>query len=159
VLLQWEDFGKDHARPLLEKYRKKICSFNDDIQGTASVVLAALLAAVKLSHSQLHEQRIVVFGGGSAGIGICEHLAGAMAAFGISKEEALRTMYIVDINGLVHTGHSDIPPHQRPFARTLEEVKKWNVNTKNITCSIPLSRFIQRCSSASLPKTVFLTKK
>ncbi len=132
ALLQWEDFGKDHARPLLEKYRKKICSFNDDIQGTASVVLAALLAAVNLSHSQLHEQRIVVFGGGSAGIGICEHLVGAMVALGIPKEEALRTMYIVDINGLVHTGHSDIPPHQRPFARGLEEVKKWNVTTKNI---------------------------
>jgi malate dehydrogenase (oxaloacetate-decarboxylating) len=132
ALLQWEDFGKDHARPLLEKYRKKICSFNDDIQGTASVVLAALLAAVNLSHSQLHEQRIVVFGGGSAGIGICEHLVGAMVALRIPKEEALRTMYIVDINGLVHTGHSDIPPHQRPFARGMEEVKKWNVTTKNI---------------------------
>lgn len=117
VLLQWEDFGRDHARPLLDRYRKKICSFNDDIQGTASVVLAALLAAVKLNHSHLHEQRIVVFGGGSAGVGICEHLVGAMVAAGTPKEAALKTIYIVDIDGLVHTGLPTIPPHQRPFAR------------------------------------------
>jgi malate dehydrogenase (oxaloacetate-decarboxylating) len=118
VLLQWEDFGRDHARPLLERYRKQICSFNDDIQGTASVVLAALLAAVQLNHSQLHEQRIVVFGGGSAGVGICEHLVGAMVAAGTAKEKALKTIYIVDIDGLVHTGLPNIPPHQRPYART-----------------------------------------
>ncbi|MGH2637979.1 MAG: oxaloacetate-decarboxylating malate dehydrogenase, partial [Rhabdochlamydiaceae bacterium] len=122
VLLQWEDFGRDHARPLLDRYCKKICSFNDDIQGTAAVVLAALLAAVKLNHSQLHEQRIVVFGGGSAGIGICEHLVGAMVNAGTPKEKALKTIYVVDIDGLVHIGLPNIPPHQRPFARTLEEV-------------------------------------
>jgi malate dehydrogenase (oxaloacetate-decarboxylating) len=121
VLLQWEDFGKDHARPLLEKYRKKICSFNDDIQGTAAVSLAALLAAIKLGGGELHEQRILVFGGGSAGIGICEHLTGAMVAAGASKEKALKTIYIVDVDGLVHTGLEEIPPHQRPFARVLEE--------------------------------------
>ncbi|MBP7075294.1 MAG: NAD-dependent malic enzyme [Rhabdochlamydiaceae bacterium] len=128
VLLQWEDFGKDHARPLLEKYRKKICSFNDDIQGTAAVSLAALLSAVKLGHGELHEQRIVVFGGGSAGIGICEHLSGAMVAAGIPKEQALKTIYVVDIDGLVHTGLADIPPHQRPFARVLEEPTKSNIS-------------------------------
>ncbi len=120
ALLQWEDFGRDHARPLLDRYRKKLCSFNDDIQGTAAVVLAALLSAVKLNHSHLHEQRIVVFGGGSAGIGICEHLVGAMVASGIPKETALNTLYVVDIDGLVHSGLPNIPPHQRPFARALE---------------------------------------
>jgi malate dehydrogenase (oxaloacetate-decarboxylating) len=121
VLLQWEDFGRDHAKPLLDRYRKTICSFNDDIQGTAAVVLAALLSAVKLSHSQLHEQRIVVFGGGSAGIGICEHLVGAMVSAGISKEKALQTIYVVDVDGLVHMGLPHIPPHQRPFARASEK--------------------------------------
>lgn len=123
VLVQWEDFGREHARPLLEKYRKTICSFNDDIQGTASVVLAALLSAVELSHTPLHEQRIVVFGGGSAGIGICEHLVGAMVNAGVAKEEAYKTIYVVDIDGLVHMGLPNIPPHQRPFARAAEKQK------------------------------------
>ncbi len=123
VLLQWEDFGKENARPLLEKYRKQICSFNDDIQGTASVVLAALLAAIKLSGNKLEEQRIVVFGGGSAGIGICEHLVGAMVAGGVSIEEARKTIYVIDMQGLVHDELPSILPHQRPFARSAGEVK------------------------------------
>ncbi len=126
VLLQWEDFGKDHAMPLLERYRKKICSFNDDIQGTAAVTLAALLSAIKLGQGELHEQRIVVFGGGSAGIGICQHLVGAMVAAGATKEEALQTIYVVDIEGLVHTGLGSIPPHQRPFAKVVDQ--KGNIN-------------------------------
>lgn len=124
VLLQWEDFGKEHARPLLDRYRKKICSFNDDIQGTAAVSLAALLSAIKLGQGQLHEQRIVVFGGGSAGIGISEHLVGAMVASGVSRDDALKTIYVVDIHGLVHTGLPEIPPHQRPFARTSTDPKQ-----------------------------------
>ena len=134
VLLQWEDFGRAHAQPLLDKYRKEICSFNDDIQGTASVALAALLTAVKMNHSQLHEQKIVMFGGGSAGIGISHHLTGAMQAAGISEEKARQTIYILDINGLVHQGMPDVPPHQKPFARTKEEIAKWKVaNPAHIT--------------------------
>ncbi len=124
VLLQWEDFGGLHARNLLDRYRNTICSFNDDIQGTAAVVLAALLVAVKLSHSKLHEERIVIFGGGSAGIGIAHHLVGAMEEAGIPKDQALRSLYIVDVSGVVHTALPEIPPHQRPFARTAGEVKK-----------------------------------
>jgi malate dehydrogenase (oxaloacetate-decarboxylating) len=126
ALLQWEDFGQEHARPLLDHYRTKICSFNDDIQGTAAVVLAALLVAVKLNQSKLEDQKIIIFGGGSAGIGICHYLLGAMEAKGISREKALATLYVIDINGLVHTG-LDIPPHQRPFARAASEIKKWDL--------------------------------
>jgi malate dehydrogenase (oxaloacetate-decarboxylating) len=127
VLLQWEDFGKDHAQPLLERYRKTLLSFNDDIQGTAAVALSALQSAVKLTHSQLHDQRIVLFGGGSAGIGICNYLAGAMEASGIAKDQAFQSIYVIDMYGLVHTGLPNIPPHQRPFARNSSEIKKWNV--------------------------------
>lgn len=123
VLLQWEDFGRDHAGPLLEKYRHQICSFNDDIQGTASVTLAALLTAIKINHADLHQQRIVIFGGGSAGIGIANHFLGAMMAAGISKEKALQEIYVIDIHGLVHQGLPDIPPHQKPFARPKKETK------------------------------------
>ncbi|MGR3912187.1 MAG: NAD-dependent malic enzyme [Candidatus Rhabdochlamydia sp.] len=125
ALLQWEDFGRDHAAPLLEKYQNVICSFNDDIQGTAAVVLAALHAAVKLKKENLSQQKIVIFGGGSAGIGICHYLVGAMKALGVSYEEAIQSIYVVDIQGLIHTELTYIPLHQRPFARNYDELKSW----------------------------------
>lgn len=131
VLLQWEDFGREHARPLLDRYRQILCSFNDDIQGTAAVVLSALHAAVKRNHSHLHEQRIVLFGGGSAGTGIGHYLLGAMEASGPSKDQALRSLYLIDVHGLVHTGLPNIPPHQRPFAQNIEDIKKWKVKDVN----------------------------
>lgn len=131
VLLQWEDFGRDHAGPLLEKYRHQICSFNDDIQGTASVALAALLTAIKINHAELRQQRIVIFGGGSAGIGIANHFLGAMMAAGISHEKALQEIYVIDIQGLIHQGLSDIPSHQQPFARPEKDLLKWKVSSKS----------------------------
>ncbi|HEX2578899.1 MAG TPA: NAD-dependent malic enzyme, partial [Rhabdochlamydiaceae bacterium] len=135
VLLQWEDFGRDHAQPLLEKYRHQICCFNDDIQGTASVALASLLTAIKMNHAELHQQKIVIFGGGSAGMGIANHLLGAMVGAGISKERALQELYIIDIHGLVHQGHQDlmgIPTHQKLFARPQTEISKWKVPNKSM---------------------------
>lgn len=127
VLLQWEDFGRAHAQPLLEKYRHQICSFNDDIQGTASVAHASLLTAIKMNHAELHQQKIVIFGGGSAGMGIANHLLGAMIATGISKEKALQELYIIDIHGLVHRALPDVPAHQKNFARSQAEISKWKV--------------------------------
>lgn len=124
VLLQWEDFGREHAQPLLENYRHQICSFNDDIQGTASVALASLLTAIKMNHSELHQQRIVIFGGGSAGMGIANHFLGAMMAAGITKEKALQEIYIIDIHGLVHQGLPEIPAHQKLFARPKKGAKQ-----------------------------------
>lgn len=117
ALLQWEDFGRDHARPLLERYRHTLCSFNDDIQGTAAAALAGVLAAVRLKGSVLSDQTIVIFGAGSAGIGIAHYFAGEMK----SKEN----IYIIDKEGLVHEGLQEIPSHQRPFARPIAEVKKF----------------------------------
>ncbi len=111
----------------LEKYRHQICSFNDDIQGTASVALAALLTAIKMNHAELPQQKIVIFGGGSAGIGIAKHFLGAMIAAGLSKEQALKEIYILDIHGLVHEGLPEIPPHQKLFARSKKEISKWKV--------------------------------
>lgn len=118
VLLQWEDFGKEHAKPILERYQNEICSFNDDIQGTAAVVLSGILAAVKLNKSTLAQQRIVVVGAGSAGIGISEILLGAL------KQEK-KALYLVDTNGLIHTGQSHLASNQLPFARPKEEISKW----------------------------------
>lgn len=127
ALLHWEDFGKENAPYLLEKYRNKICSFNDDIQGTAAVVLAAALCAIKKNRSHLHQQRIVVFGAGSAGIGICHYLLGAMIDSGLSKETALSQLYVLDVEGLVHTGMTSIPVSQRLFARKKEELASWKI--------------------------------
>ncbi|MFS8562971.1 MAG: oxaloacetate-decarboxylating malate dehydrogenase [Rhabdochlamydiaceae bacterium] len=127
VLLQWEDFGNRHARPLLEKYQDQICSFNDDIQGTAAVALASIIASSKLTMTKLQDQRIVMLGGGSAGMGIAHHILGAMMQEGMKQEEAKKAFYIVDIQGLVHKEQEQIPAHHLPFAREPEEIAGWTI--------------------------------
>lgn len=131
VLLQWEDFAKPHARPLLEKYREEICSFNDDIQGTAAVALAAIISAVKLAKSKLKEQKIVMFGGGSAGLGIAGLIVEAMQLEGCTEKEALDNFYIIDIDGLVHTQLHRMDPEQKRFAREYIELKDWAISDQN----------------------------
>ncbi len=131
VLLQWEDFAKPHARPLLEKYRDQICSFNDDIQGTAAVALAAIISAVKLAKSKLKEQKIVMFGGGSAGLGIAGMIVEAMKMEGCSEKEALGNFYIIDIGGLIHTELHGMDPDQKRFAREYEELKDWKKSSQD----------------------------
>ena len=125
VLLQWEDFAKPHARPLLEKYRGQICSFNDDIQGTAAVVLGGILSAVKHAKKRLKQQKIAMLGGGSAGLGIANLIVRAMVQEGLSEEEARKNFYIVDIDGLIHTHLDRIDPEQMKFAHSFDEVKSW----------------------------------
>jgi malate dehydrogenase (oxaloacetate-decarboxylating) len=125
ILLQWEDFGKANASRLLEKYRDKICSFNDDIQGTAAVTLAAIFSALTIKKESLSEQRFVILGGGSAGIGICKKILFALTKEGLSEKEAKRCFFIVDIHGLIHDGLDDIDEAQRQFAYPYSEVKGW----------------------------------
>ncbi|NGX37085.1 MAG: NAD-dependent malic enzyme [Chlamydiae bacterium] len=126
VVLQWEDFAKPHALPLLKRYRETVCSFNDDIQGTASVALAAVYSAVKLSKSTLKEQRFAVLGGGSAGIGICNQLVNAIVDEGdITEEEARKLFYIVDLDGLFQTKNESLDPNQRLFAQ--DNLQSWKV--------------------------------
>lgn len=126
VLLQWEDFAKPHARPLLERYQDTICSFNDDIQGTAAVALAAVSSAIKLTHKKLKDQRIVMFGGGSAGLGIARLMLEAMQLEGCTEEEALSRFYIIDIHGLVHSRLPSVDPDQKVFARDFAELGPWD---------------------------------
>lgn len=125
VLLQWEDFAKPHARPLLEKYRDEVCSFNDDIQGTASVALAAIMGAAKLSKGKLKNQKIAMFGGGSAGLGIANLIMHAMQLDGCSEMEARKNFYIVDIDGLLHSQQTRLDPEQKKFARDFSELSNW----------------------------------
>lgn len=135
VLLQWEDFAKPHARPLLERYRNNICSFNDDIQGTAAVVLAAILSAIKVSKQDLKSQKIAILGGGSAGLGIAHLIKQAMCLEGCSEAQACENFYIIDVDGLVHDKLFGLDPELAVFARKQEDLLSWNIpgQRKNIT--------------------------
>jgi len=125
VLLQWEDFATPNARPLLSRYRDELLTFNDDIQGTAAVALGALLAAIHVVGKSLKQQTIVILGAGSASIGVADYLRAAMAAEGLSDEEARRRFYLVDVKGLLHTGRADLTSEQRVYARDPTEVSSW----------------------------------
>jgi len=122
VLLQFEDFAIDHATLFLERYRDQLCMFNDDVQGTAAVVVGTALAAVRTSGKPLPEQRVVVLGGGSAGCGIAEQLIAAAIEEGASPEAARANYYMVDRFGLVHDGMTGLYPFQQRLARTRTEL-------------------------------------
>ncbi len=117
VLLQWEDFATPHALPILERYRDQMLCFNDDIQGTAAVVLAALSAGAAATGSRLRDQTVVMLGAGSAGIGVCEQLVRSMVADGRSEQDARARIWVVDIDGLLTTDRLDLSPAQRRLAQ------------------------------------------
>jgi malate dehydrogenase (oxaloacetate-decarboxylating) len=115
--LQWEDFATPHARPILDRYRDQLLTFNDDIQGTAAVALGAILAAVKATGKTLGEQQVVFLGAGSASIGVADYLRDAMIADGLSSAEAIGRFWIVDKDGLLRQDRDDLTPEQRVYAR------------------------------------------
>ncbi len=117
VLLQWEDFSKNNAAPLLERYKNQLCTFNDDIQGTAAVATGTLFAAIEVSKSSLKDQKVVILGAGSAGTGISELIQHAMVQNGMRKEEAKSRFYLLDRQGLILENASHLLPFQRPFAQ------------------------------------------
>lgn len=125
VLLQWEDFSKHNAPRILERYRDRLCTFNDDIQGTGAVTVAGLLAASRLTHTKLSEQRIVILGAGAAAIGICDQIVAAMMAEGTTEPEAHAPLWLVDSQGLVHTGRPRIDPFKQKYAQPLERTLQW----------------------------------
>jgi malate dehydrogenase (oxaloacetate-decarboxylating) len=127
VLLQWEDFARDNATRLLQQYRDRLCTFNDDIQGTAVVTAGTLLAAVNVTGVPLIEHRIAVLGGGSAGIGISSLLLNAMRDDGLSEPEARSRFYIVDRDGLLVEGMPGLIDFQAPFAQPRERVASWKL--------------------------------
>jgi len=129
AVLQWEDFAKDNARRLLDRYQQHVRSFNDDIQGTGAVTLAGLLAAMDVVGSTLPEQRIVVLGAGSAATGICEQVVAAMVEEGMSQPDARATIWLVDSHGLVHNGRSDLDPSKRMYAQPYDRISGWDVAT------------------------------
>jgi malate dehydrogenase (oxaloacetate-decarboxylating) len=130
--LQWEDFAMPHARPLLDRYRDELLTFNDDIQGTAAVALGAILGAVKVAGKPLKEQQIVMVGAGSAGIGVADLLRAAMRDTGLSDEDARRRFWVLDKDGLLHSGRTDLTAEQRVYAQPRERVADWSRGTQGI---------------------------
>lgn len=131
VLLQWEDFAQQNANPLLERYRNQLCTFNDDIQGTAAVAAGTLLAAVKVTGSRLRDQCIAVLGGGSAGCGISRLMMQVMIEEGLSEQEARARFYIVDRHGLLVEGDQGLLPFQKPFTQPKNNIAHWSLQNAN----------------------------
>lgn len=132
VLLQWEDFAQLNANPILAKYRDQLCTFNDDIQGTAAVATGTLLAAVRANKSQLVDQRIVIVGAGSAGCGIANLMAQAMKDEGLPEQEAYARFYLVDAHGLLVQGNAGLLPFQMPFAQEKARLENWQLADNSV---------------------------
>jgi len=131
ILLQWEDFAGSNAARLLERYRDRLCTFNDDIQGTAAVTTATLLAAVNATGVPLKKQTIAIYGFGSAGIGIANLLLTAMKEEGLTDEQARRRIYAIGRYGLIVEGGNGVRANQLPFARKRAEVTGWNLTNSD----------------------------
>ncbi len=125
VLLQWEDFANQNAGRLLDRYRDRLCSFNDDIQGTAAVAAGTLLAAIAVTGVPLTEQRIALVGAGSAGCGIASLIQRAMIEAGLSEAEARRRFFAIDKDGLLVEGMAGIRPAQEPFVQPRAAIANW----------------------------------
>ncbi len=115
--IQWEDFANIDAVPILARYRDKICTYNDDIQGTAGIALAGVFAALRITGQKITEQRLLFLGGGSAGTGIAELISQAMALEGMDLREARSRNALFDINGLLVASRNDLADFQKPFTQ------------------------------------------
>lgn len=133
VYLHWEDFGRDNARKNLERYRDKMCTFNDDMQGTGAVTLACVLSAVQAIKQDIRDQQVVFFGAGTAGVGIADQVCDAMVRHGLPVEEARKRIWLIDRPGLLLEGMNLID-FQKPYAKSPDLIKHWQVaDPNNIT--------------------------
>ena len=130
VLLQWEDFGKNNAFRLLERYRERILSFNDDIQGTGATAMAVLLSAMKIKKERLRDQVVVLFGQGQAGTGIGRQIHTGLMLDGLSDQQARDRIYGVDINGLLVEG-MPVAEEQQLFVKSRQQVAGWKLDNPN----------------------------
>jgi len=131
VLLQWEDFSKNNAARLLARYRDRLCTFNDDIQGTGAVTLAGLLAASEVIESKISRQRVVMLGAGSSATGISNQVMAAMMSEGLTEEEAKSRIWLVDSHGLVVADREGVDSSKHKFAQPHERVSDWHLDDPN----------------------------
>jgi malate dehydrogenase (oxaloacetate-decarboxylating) len=125
ALLHFEDFGASNARRILNRYRDKVRIFNDDIQGTGAITVAAVLAGLRVAKIGASEQRVVIFGAGTAGMGIADQIRTIMIDDGLTEEEATRRFWCVDRQGLLLDDMDDLRDFQQPYARPHGEVSGW----------------------------------
>ena len=126
AVLHWEDFGPGNGRRILEKYRAQVCTFNDDVQGTGAIALAAIYTALRITKTTLGDQRVIIFGSGTAGIGNADQIRAAMMQAGLSKEEATQRFWCVDIQGLLLDDMGKgLRDFQVPYVRPVSEVQGW----------------------------------
>jgi NAD-dependent malic enzyme (EC 1.1.1.38) len=132
ALIQFEDFAQKNAMPILERYKDKVCCFNDDIQGTAAVTVGSLIAACKAAGTKLSEQRITFLGAGSAGCGIAEAIIAQMVAEGISDAQARSRVYMVDRWGLLVDAMPNLLDFQQKLVQKSEALSEWQLEDSNI---------------------------
>lgn len=125
ALLHFEDFGPSNARRILVENREKYRIFNDDMQGTGAIVMAAVISGLKVTKQNFAEQRLVVYGAGTAGTGMADQISAAMERNGLSREEAKKRVWLIDINGLVTDDMPNLPNYQQEYARPATEVADW----------------------------------
>ncbi|MCW9699644.1 NAD-dependent malic enzyme [Avibacterium sp. 20-129] len=125
ALLHFEDFGPSNARRILVENREKYRIFNDDMQGTGAIVMAAVISGLKVTKQTFAEQRLVVYGAGTAGTGMADQISAAMERNGLSREEAKKRVWLIDINGLVTDDMPNLPNYQQEYARSAAEVADW----------------------------------
>ena len=126
AIIQWEDFAKGAAFRVLERYRKVVPSFNDDIQGTGAMALAGLLSAARLKSERFEDQVFVVVGAGAGGIGVASSIRHGLVGAGLSWQDACNRLYVVDRQGLLVAGQAELEDHQRSFARPCTDLQGWN---------------------------------
>jgi malate dehydrogenase (oxaloacetate-decarboxylating) len=131
--LQWEDFAGSNAARFLARYRDQLCTFNDDIQGTAAVATATLISAINVTGIPLEKQKIVIVGFGSAGLGITNLLAQFMQGTGLTEQEARNRFFAIDRYGLVTENGKGVRPEQLPYARKEQEVQGWQQPNGEVT--------------------------
>jgi malate dehydrogenase (oxaloacetate-decarboxylating) len=125
ALLHWEDFGPGNGRRILLKYREKFATFNDDMQGTGAIALAGIMNALKVAKTSLTDARVVIFGAGTAGVGIADQIRDAMVRNGLKHDKAMQQIWLIDKQGLLIKTMDNLRDYQEPYAREMNEVKSW----------------------------------
>jgi malate dehydrogenase (oxaloacetate-decarboxylating) len=128
VLLQWEDFSKHNAPRILQQYRNRLCTFNDDIQGTGAVTVAGLMAAAQATKTRLSDHRVVILGAGSSANGISDQIVAAMQTEGVALADAKKSIWLVDSKGLVHDGRALDEPFKQKYAQPIGRTAAWQID-------------------------------